>query len=176
LKMPVNIHMADHPSAWQPADGHQERSPRFQVYNQYGKDVPSYAEVLAIRDRLLDSQPKTMFIACHFSNQGNDLATLSKVLDKFSNLNVDLSARDYEIGREPRTAAKFLEKYQDRVMFGTDQGREKAVYQAWWRLLETPDEYIPGPNSWRLYGLELPDNVLAKIYRDNAKKYLNWAP
>jgi predicted TIM-barrel fold metal-dependent hydrolase len=176
LKIPVNIHMADHPSAWKPADNHQERSPRFQQYNQYGKDVPSYEEVLAMRDRLLDSQPKTVFIACHFSNQGNDMATLSKVLDKFPNLYVDLSARDYEIGREPRTAAKFLERYQDRVMFGTDQGREKTVYQAWWRLLETPDEYIPGPNWWRLYGLELPDQVLAKIYRDNAKRLLNWTP
>src|SRR5579862_6088659 len=176
LKLPVNIHMADHPSAWRPADNHQERSPRFQQYNQYGKDVPSYEEVLAMRDRLLDSQPKTVFIACHFSNQGNDMATLSKVLDKFPNLYVDLSARDYEIGREPRTAAKFLERYQDRVMFGTDQGREKTVYQAWWRLLETPDEYIPGPNWWRLYGLELPDQVLAKIYRDNAKRLLNWTP
>ena len=176
LKLPVNIHMADHPSAWHAADNHQERSPRFQVYNQYGKDVPSYEEVLAMRDRLLDSQPKTVFIACHFSNQGNDLATLSKVLDKFPNLYVDLSARDYEIGREPRTAAKFLERYQDRVMFGTDQGMAKAMYQAWWRLLETPDEYIPGPNPWHLYGLELPDGVLAKIYRDNARKYLNWTP
>ena len=176
LKIPVNIHMADHPSAWRPADNHQERSPRFQVYNQYGKDVPSYEEVLAMRDRLLDSQPKTIFIACHFSNQGNDLATLSKVLDRFPNLYVDLSARDYEIGREPRAAAKFLERYQDRVMFGTDQGNAKTMYQAWWRLLETPDEYMPGPNWWRLYGLELPDQVLAKIYRGNAQKLLNWTP
>jgi predicted TIM-barrel fold metal-dependent hydrolase len=176
LKLPVNIHMADHPSAWRPADNHQERSPRFQVYNQYGKDVPSYEEILGIRDRLVDGQPKTIFIACHFSNQGNDLATLSKVLDKFPNLYVDMSARDYEMGREPRSAAKFLERYQDRVLFGTDQGLAKPMYLAWWRLLETPDEYIPGPNSWRLYGLELPEQVLSKLYRDNAQRLLNWTP
>jgi len=174
LKLPVNVHMADHPSAWRPADNHQERSPSFQQYNQYGKDVPSYEEILAMRDRLLDSQPRTVFIACHFSNQGNDLATLGKVLDRFPNLYVDLSARGYEIGREPRTAAKFLERYQDRVLFGTDQGMEKKMYLAWWRLLETPDEYMPGPNWWRLYGLDLPDKVLAKLYRDNARKLLNW--
>jgi len=174
LKLPVNIHMADHPSAWRPPDNHQERSPSYQRYNQYGHDVPSYQEILAIRDRLLDSEPKTVFIACHFSNQGNDLATLSKVLDRFPNLYVDLSARSYEIGREPRTAAKFLEKYQDRVLFGTDMGMEKQMYLAWWRLLETPDEYMPGPSWWRLYGLELSDGALEKIYRGNAMKVMNW--
>src|SRR5215470_9474951 len=101
LKLPVDIHMADHPSAWRPPDNHQERSPSYQRYNQYGHDVPSYAEILAMRDRLMDSQPGTTFIACHFSNQGNDLATLSKVLDRFPNLYVDLSARSYELGRQP---------------------------------------------------------------------------
>ena len=176
LKLPVNVHMADHPSAWRPPDNHQERSPGFQQYNQYGKDVPSYDEILSIRDRLIDSEPKTIFIACHFSNQGNDLATLSKVLDKFPNLYVDMSARSYELGREPRTAAKFLQRHQDRVLFGTDMGVEKSMYLAWWRLLETPDEYMPGPNWWRLYGLELPDGVLEKLYRGNALKVLNWSP
>ena len=69
------------------------------------------------------------------------------------------------------SAAKFLERYQDRVLFGTDQGLAKPMYLAWWRLLETPDEYIPGPNSWRLYGLELPEQVLSKLYRDNAQRF-----
>ncbi|HJZ99899.1 MAG TPA: amidohydrolase family protein [Candidatus Solibacter sp.] len=176
LKLPVNIHMADHPSAWRPPDNHQERSPSYQRYNQYGHDVPSYAEILAMRDRLMDSQPGTTFIACHFSNQGNDLATLSKVLDRFPNLYVDLSARSYELGRQPRTAAKFLERYQDRVLFGTDMGTDQKMYLSWWRLLETADEYIPGTNWWRHYGLDLPDQALEKIYRSNALKVLNWQP
>ena len=174
LKIPVNIHIADHPSAWRPPDAHQERVPRYQVYNQYGKDVLSYDELLSHRDRLLDKHPKTTFIFCHLSNQGNNLAEAAKVLDKFPNLYLDISARHYELGRQPRAAAKFVTRYKDRLLYGTDLGREKSMYLAWWRLLETADEYMPGPAGWRLYGLELPAPVLESLYRLNAMKILNW--
>lgn len=176
LNVPINLHIADHPSCWRAPDERQERSPAFQQFNQFGDDVPSYEELLEKRDRLLSKHPKTTFIACHLSNQGNDLASLSKVLDRFPNLYVDISARDYEVGRQPRTAAKFLAQYKDRVLFGTDQGLEQRMYEAWWRLFETADEFIPGSNWWRHYGLELPDSVLEPMYRENARKLLNWDP
>jgi predicted TIM-barrel fold metal-dependent hydrolase len=174
LKMPVNMHIADHPSCWRPPDETQERSPAFQRYNQYGRDVPSYEELLLKRDRLLEKHPETTFIFCHLSNEGNDLQTLSKVLDRFPNLYLDISARAYEVGRQPRTAARFLARYKDRVLFGTDQSLSEKMYQAWWRLFETADEFMPGPSWWRLYGLELPDDVLEAMYRSNAKRLLNW--
>jgi hypothetical protein len=85
---------------------------------------------------------------------------------------VDISARDYEVGREPRTAARFLARYRNRVMFGTDMGREKSMYQAWWRLFESADEFIPGRVWWRYYGLELPAPVLESLYRGNAREVL----
>jgi uncharacterized protein len=176
LNMPVNMHIADHPSAWQPLGPNQERTPMFQGFNLHGKDVLSYEELLASRDRMLEKHPNTKFIACHFSNQGNDLAALGKVLDRYPNLYLDLSARDYEIGRQPRTAAKFLAKYKDRVLFGTDMERAPSMYRGWWRLLETADEYIPGRIWWRYYGLELPDEVLRAIYRETALKVLNFEP
>jgi len=175
LKLPINLHMADHPSCWLPPDARQERSPAFQRFNQYGKDVPSFQELLAIRDRLLARHPKTVFVACHLGNQGNDLASLAKVLDRYPNLYVDISARAYEVGRQPRTAARFLARYKDRVLFGTDQGIQKSMYHAWWRLFETADEYMPGPNPWRHYGLELPKPVLELLYRGNARKIMNWS-
>ncbi len=174
LNIPVNLHIADHPSCWTPPDERQERSPSFQRFNQYGRDVPSYEALLDKRDRLLAKHPKTTFIACHLSNQGNDLSALSKVLDRFPNLYIDISARAYELGRQPRTAAKFLARYADRALFGTDQGLDPTMYEAWWRLFETADEYMPGPNWWRHYGLALPDSVLQPLYRDNAKRLLNW--
>lgn len=174
LKLPVNIHVADHPSCWQPLGPNQERTPDFQAFNLVGKDVPSYEELIASRDRMLAKHPKTTFIACHLSNQGNDLAALGGALDRYPNLYLDISARDYEVGREPRAALKFLTRYKDRVLFGTDMGRDKAMFQTWWRLLESADEFMPGRLWWRQYGLELPAPVLEAVYRANARRVLNW--
>ena len=174
LKLPVNLHMADHPSAWRPPDAHQERTPNYQQYNQYGHDVPSYEEVLALRDRALDRHPKTRFILCHLGNQGNDLASAAKLLDKFPGVYMDISARAYEVGRQPRFATKFLTKYKDRVLWGTDLNPSQEMYHAWWRLFETTDEYMPSDTGWRLFGLDLPDSVLEPLYRGNAKRLLNW--
>lgn len=174
LKIPVNFHVADHPSCWQPLGPNQERTPDFQHFNLADKDVPSYEELIAMSDRMLEKNRGTRFIACHLRNQGNDLGALSKALDRHPNLFLDISARDYEIGRQPRTAAKFLTRYQDRVMFGTDMGRAKDMYQTWWRLLETDDEYLPGRIWWRVYGLQLPPQVLESLYRKNALRLLSW--
>ncbi len=173
LKMPATIHVADHPSCWKPLDVYQERTPDYQHFNQYGKDVSSYQELIDIRDKLLARHPKTTFVACHLGNQGNDLATLGTELDRFPNLYLDISARDYEVGRTPRAAAKFLTRYRNRVMFGTDMGREKRMYQAWWRLFETADENMPGRVWWRYYGLELSPEALEALYRGVARRVLN---
>jgi uncharacterized protein len=173
LKMPVNLHMADHPSCWTPLDVYQERTPDYQHFNQFGKDVSSYEELLEIRNHTLEKHPKTIFIACHLGNQGNDLEKLSLAMDRYPNLYLDTSARDYEMGRTPRASARFLTKYKNRIVFGTDQDREKNMYQIHWRLLETADEYIIGRVGWRYYGLELPEKVLESLYRGTAKKIFN---
>jgi predicted TIM-barrel fold metal-dependent hydrolase len=173
LNIPANIHIADHPSAWKPLDVYQERTPDYQHFNLYGKNVPSWEELIAMRDRALARHPKTRFIACHLGNQGHDLASLAATLDRYPNLYVDISARDYEVGRAPRTAARFLGRYRDRVLFGTDMGREKSMYQAWWRLFESADEFMPGRVWWRYYGLDLPAPVLESLYRGNARRVLN---
>ncbi len=174
LDMPVNIHASDHPSSWQPLGPNWERTPDFQHFNLVGKDIPSYEELLAMRDRAAARHPRTKFIACHLGNQGNDLASVAQALDRYPNLYLDISARDYEVGRQPRFAVKFLTRYKDRVMFGTDMGNAKEMYQGWWRLLESADEFMPGRIWWRLYGLDLPAPLLRALYRDNAKRILNW--
>jgi predicted TIM-barrel fold metal-dependent hydrolase len=174
LKMPVNLHMADHPSCWTPLDVYQERTPDYQHFNQFSKDVPSFDELIAIRNRTLEKHKKTIFIACHLGNQGHDLDLLSREMDKYPNLFLDTSARDYEMGRTPRSSAKFLTKYKGRIVFGTDMGRQKSMYQVHWRLLESEDEYFTGRVGWRYYGLALPAPVLKSLYRDTAKKLFNF--
>ncbi len=174
LKMPVNFHIADHPSCWQPLGPEWERTPDFQVFNLYGKDVPSYEELILMRNEVLKKHPGTRFILCHFSNLGNNLGRLAEDMESYPNLYLDISARDYEIGRQPRAARKFLEQYCSRIMFGTDMGREEAMYEGWWRLLETGDEYIPGRQWWRMYGLELGQDTLKQLYRTTAENTLNW--
>lgn len=174
LGLPINVHIADHPSCWKPLDVYQERTPQYQHFNLHGKDVPSHAELLASRDRMLAKHRGTTFIACHLGNQGHDLAALSKILDANPNLHLDISARDYEVGRTPRAATKFLARYRDRVMFGTDMGRAPSMYQAWWRLFETADEFMPGRVWWPYYGLDLPPEALEALYRGNARRILRW--
>lgn len=174
LNLPVNVHIADHPSSWRPPDVFQERTPIFQQYNQYDGDGLSYEEIHAHFPRLLEKHPDTTFIACHLANLGNDLGRLSSLLDQHPNLYLDISARDYEVGRQPRGAAKFMNKYPDRVLFGTDMGMDKSMYQSWWRLLESDDEHMTGRVWWRYYGLDLSEPVLKSFYNENAKRIMNW--
>jgi uncharacterized protein len=170
LGLPVNLHVADHPSCWTPLDVYQERTPDYQHFNMYELDALHFNELLQIRDRTLTKHPGTIFIACHLSNQGHDLEALGKVMDRYPNLYLDTSARDYEMGRTPRSSARFLEKYRDRIVFGTDMGRRKSMFQIHWRLFETDDEYIPGRVGWKYSALNLPDHVLESLYRGTALK------
>jgi predicted TIM-barrel fold metal-dependent hydrolase len=176
LNMPVNLHIADHPSAWQAPDVFQERTPIYQQFNQHESDGLHYGDLLDLLPQTLQKNPDTTFIACHLANLGNDLGRLSDLLDQHSNLFVDISARDYEIGRTPRAAKEFFTAHKERVLFGTDMGMQKSMYQAWWRLLESADEHMPGRVWWRYYGTDLTDEVLEPLYRGNALRLMNWEP
>lgn len=173
LGIPVNFHIADHPSAWQPLDVYQERTPDYQHFNLHGKDILPYDELIGVFEETVDSHPNTNFIACHLANLGNDLTRLGNLLDEYPNLYLDISARDYEIGRTPRAAAAFIEKYQKRILYGSDMGNEPQMYRAWWQLLESNDEFITGRVWWPYYGLHLPPKVLRNIYQNTARKVLD---
>ena len=125
-------------------------------------------------------------------NFSENLQNVAENLDRFSNMTVDTAARVGELGRQPRTSRKFFEKYQDRILFGTDatphgeafpqQVFNDKLYEIYYRFLETDDEYfdyapadIPPQGRWRIYGVHLPDSILQKVYNGNAARLLNIA-
>ncbi len=86
----------------------------------YGQDFPSFQELLAARDRLYARHPRTQFVSLHVGHNAENLAVVGATLDRFPNTVVELGARIGELGRQPRTAGRFFDRYQDRILFGTD--------------------------------------------------------
>jgi predicted TIM-barrel fold metal-dependent hydrolase len=125
------------------------------------------------RDRMFAHNPKTRYIAAHFAWHGNDLARAGRMLDTMPNVFLEVAAVLYEFGRQPRASAAFFTKYQDRVMFGKDT-YEPSEYPYYWRVFETSDEYFDYYRHyhafWKLNGMALPDNILKKLYYQNALK------
>ena len=185
IGFPILQHAADPVAFFQPIDEHNERwmqLKRHPDWSFYGPAFASRAEVLAEFDRVVETHPKTTWIAAHLGNYAEDLTALGERLDKYPNLNADISAREAEWGRQPYTARKFFVKYQDRLLFGTDRypGRpDQPRYRVYYRILETDDEYFdyfegkfPPTGEWKVYGLFLPDVALKKIYYNNAARIL----
>ncbi len=125
---------------------------------------------------MIADHPQTTFILPHVANLPEDLESVGRLLENYPNVFIDLSARIDELGRQPYTAQKFIIQYQDRILFGIDMPARPDIYSAYYRVFETKDEYFEYPDyigrwghcRWMLYGLGLPDEVLQKIYRENA--------
>lgn len=180
LGLPVMVHFGDPEAFFLPIDAKNERyeelaaHPDWSFYGaQYGKD-----DLLSQRDRLFKRHPKTTFVAAHVAENSEDLQRVSAMLDACPNVLVDISARASELGRQPYSSRNFFLRYADRILFGADLVPEIEMYRLYYRFLETEDEYFEYPTHtsrqgrWNIYGLNLPDNVLLKIYRENALKLL----
>jgi predicted TIM-barrel fold metal-dependent hydrolase len=178
---PIMIHTADPAAFFTALDKNNER---WHELNQhpgwlfYGKDFPKRQVLLDAFIHAVAKHPRTTFIGAHFGNNAEDPATVAQWLDKYPNLVIDIDARISELGRQPYTARKFLIKYQDRVMFGTDTPCNRQSYRTYYRFLETDDEYFDSTPShhlqgfWMIYGVFLPKDVLEKIYCKNAERLL----
>jgi predicted TIM-barrel fold metal-dependent hydrolase len=173
LRMPVNIHVFDPPAFYTPLDKHNEQFLRSARFHHYGRDYQSREVMIEKRNKILQKHKNTIFIGAHVGNAPHDLEEISKVLDENPNFYVDFSARLWELGRQPYTARRFLIKYQDRVLYGTDNSPDVINYIQTLRFTETDDEFFKTTGSarpWRSYGVFLPDEVLEKIYYLNAEK------
>ncbi|ABF39663.1 amidohydrolase 2 [Candidatus Koribacter versatilis Ellin345] len=184
LGIPVFIHVTDPEAFFYPVDGQNERYEELINHPDWsfaGPKFPKKIDILEARNRAFAKHPNTRFVALHMGNWPENLDYVGQVLDKYPNSMVEFGAREAELGREPRRAREFFLKYQDRIMFGTDVGPEEAMYQNYFRWLETADEYFdywdaPGQGRWKIYGMALPDDVLEKVYHLNADKLFANSP
>ena len=178
LGIPVLIHTADPAPFWEAHDRFNERwfELKQRPRRKRGPDDPAPWERL-VREQwhLFERHPGTTFINAHLGWMGNDLARLGSLLDAHPNVYTELGAVLAELGRQPRTAREWLIRYQDRVLMGKDSW-EPSEYHVYFRTLETADEYFPYYRKrhafWRLYGLDLPDPVLRKVYYGNAARII----
>ena len=178
LKMPVFIHTADPQEFFREVDNTNERWLEVSLFPErlYPQDkYPSFNQLMAERDSLFLRHPKTTFVAAHLGWHANDLGRLGRMFDKMPNVLAEVGAVLYDIARQPRSAHDFFIKYQDRLLFGKDSFQPEE-YPYYWRVFETRDDYFDYYRNyhafWKLYGIDLPDVVLKKVYYQNALRIM----
>jgi predicted TIM-barrel fold metal-dependent hydrolase len=177
----VEVHVSDPAAFFTPLDRFNERWHELNQHPEwlfYDSKFPRREEILEQFRRAIERHPRTKFIGAHMGNNAEDLSAVGEWLDRYPNFHVDFDARISELGRQPYTARRFFLKYQDRILFGTDTFPSVEAYRAYYRFLETDDEYWDPEKShhrqgfWMIYGIYLPREVLEKVYYKNAERLL----
>jgi predicted TIM-barrel fold metal-dependent hydrolase len=183
LGLPVMVHVADPAAFFDPIDETNERWEELECHPEWAFTSPPFPPFLSILDRfynLVRAFPGTIFIGAHVGCYAENLEWVGRMLDDCPNYYVDISARLGELGRQPYSARRFFERYQDRILFGSDCGPQAEYYRLYYRFLETEDEYFnysvgetPAQGRWYAYGLGLSEGILRKVYSENAERVLN---
>jgi predicted TIM-barrel fold metal-dependent hydrolase len=204
LGLPIAIHTGDPKAFWRPPTPDNERFDELVVHPRwsfFGAPV-TWEDLYAQFERRVGRNPKTTFIGVHFGNDPEDPARVAQMLDQHPNLVVDTAARVPEIGRvdanhDADRMRAFFEKYQDRILFGTDLGvgenpedlmlgstgakpptpdDVERFYTSTWRWFETNARAIPSPTPiqgrWTIDGVALPRSILEKVYSKNAARVI----
>ena len=178
LGIPVIIHAADPKSFWDPMDGDNERWLELKTRprrKRSATDPAPWQQIIDEQHNMFKKHPKTKFINAHMGWYANNLGKLGELMDEMPNMYVGIGAVIAELGRQPKNAHNFFVKYQDRILFGKDSWKPEE-FPTYFRVLETDDEYFPYYKKyhafWAMYGLDLPDDVLKKVYYKNAMKLL----
>ena len=174
LGIPVIIHAADPKSFWDPFDADNERWLELKTHPRRKRDANNpapFEQLIAEQHNMFRKHPKTQFINAHMGWYANNLGKLGELLDEMPNMSVEIAAVIAELGRQPRFAKTFFTKYQDRILFGKDSWQPEE-FPTYFRVLESDDEYFPYHKKyhafWPMYGLDLDDEVLKKVYYKNA--------
>jgi predicted TIM-barrel fold metal-dependent hydrolase len=196
LRVPVTIHIADPVAFFRPLDERNERWEELHAHPDWHfwptrpagrpdlEGFPPFDELIDGLEAVVVRHPGTTFIGAHVGCAAEDLARVAAILERAPSFHVDLAARIAELGRQPCAARAFIERWPDRVLFGTDMAPDPAWWAVYYRFLETRDESFPydvegedAPPSqgrWRIHGLGLPEAVLRRVYHDNASKLIRF--
>lgn len=178
LHMPVSIHVAEDAWMYLSDDSTNDGLMNAATWkvDMSKKGILDHDALVATLEHAVKNNPKTTFIACHLANCCSNLSALGRLFDTYPNLYADIAARYAEIAPIPRFIKIFMEKYANRIVYGTDMGTAKEMYHITFRILETADEHFYEHDHftyhWPLYGLALSDAALKKIYSENGKKIL----
>ena len=184
LGLPIVIHVADPPCFFTPIEPENEHYvclSRHPEWSFYRPGLFSFEEHMAMQEAVIRDHPNTTFVVAHVGSYAENLGQVGKWLEKYPNMYVDVAARLDQLGRQPYTARAFVERWQDRVLFGTDyegrftMERTREFYHTHFRFFQTWDEYFDHPfpdflGQWKVCGLGLEESVLKKLYHDNAAK------
>jgi predicted TIM-barrel fold metal-dependent hydrolase len=181
LRIPVMFHTADPDAFFLRIDERNERYEELAAHPEWSFAGSHFSkqELLDQRDRVFARHPGTTFVAAHVAECSENLSRATKMLETYPNVYIDISARASELGRQPYSARELFMKFADRIVFGADLLPEESMYRLYFRFLETADEYFEYPSHasrqgrWNIYGLFLPDDLLRKVYRENALKLLH---
>jgi predicted TIM-barrel fold metal-dependent hydrolase len=195
LDLPVLIHIADPIAFFEPLDPSNERWEELHGHPDWhfwptrpaaetdAPGFPPFDELMAAFGRMVARHPRTTFVGAHVGCAAEDLGLVGRLLDANPNLNVDIAARLGELGRQPYSTREFFIRFADRILFGVDMAPDPDLYAIHYRFLETLDESfdygtepVPGQGRWQIHGIGLPDDVLRKVYRDNARRVLRLGP
>lgn len=178
LGMPINIHVAEPYWMYEKIDVHNDglmNASKWKI-NTSKENLLLHSQLIHTLENAVKEHPETTFIACHFANCSYDLSIIGRLLETYPNLYADISARYAETAPVPRYTKEFYQKHQDKLLYGTDMGTKPSMYKVTFRILETEDEHFYEKElfgyHWALHGLGLTDDILNKLYYENAKKII----
>lgn len=192
--IPMMAHIAEPEQAWRPLDdpnnphfGYYKNNPQYHAFKI--PEIPSYETIISARDRWIEKNPDLNILCAHLGSMSNHVERVAERLDKFPNMYVETAARFGDLARQDTEKVRaFFEKYQDRIMFGSDYGNatpqdamtddelnteklnlEKS-YDVLWQYLSGTDSLVV--RGQKTLGLGLPSGILSKVYYENAANFL----